>query len=44
MNPLRVLINQGVVLYCYNSSAFKNTITYIYNKFLYLIKSLHFQL
>nr|DAJ96241.1 MAG TPA: hypothetical protein [Caudoviricetes sp.] len=43
-NPLKILIIQGVVLYYYNSSAFKNTITYIYIKFLYLIKSIHFQL
>nr|DAN53916.1 MAG TPA: hypothetical protein [Caudoviricetes sp.] len=41
---MKVLINQGVILYCYNSSAFKNAITYIYIKFLYLIKSLYFKL
>nr|DAX55026.1 MAG TPA: hypothetical protein [Caudoviricetes sp.] len=40
---MKTLIIQGVILYYYSSSAFKNTITYLYIKFLYLIKSLYFK-
>ncbi|WP_228110921.1 hypothetical protein, partial [Streptococcus pneumoniae] len=43
-NPLKILIIQGVALYRYNSSAFKNTFTSFYYILQYLLKQLYFEL